>query len=85
MAPVSPRDGQGKAVGSERLNDKEAALLVNRAAMAAGVRGDPSEIDHAFKFSDPGPINIEGAKNGLRSPANFVLSPSSELSVLVCL
>ena len=43
--------GQGKAVGSERLNDKEVARLVKRAAMAAGVRGDLSEIERAFKFS----------------------------------
>ncbi|MBW6425886.1 site-specific integrase [Rhizobium sp. XQZ8] len=43
--------GRGKAVGSERLNDKEVARLVKRAAMAAGVRGDLSEIERAFKFS----------------------------------
>ncbi len=43
--------GQGKAVGSERLNDKEVARLVKRAAMAAGVRGDLSEIERAIKFS----------------------------------
>lgn len=43
--------GQGKAVGSERLNDKEVARLVKRAAMAAGVRGDLSEIERSFKFS----------------------------------
>ncbi len=43
--------GQGKAVGSDRLNDKEVARLVKRAAMAAGVRGDLSEIERAFKFS----------------------------------
>jgi len=43
--------GQGKAIGSERLNDKEVARLVKRAAMAAGVRGDLSEIERAFKFS----------------------------------
>ncbi len=43
--------GQGKAVGSERLNDKEVARLVKRAAMAAGVRGDLSEVERAFKFS----------------------------------
>lgn len=43
--------GQGKSVGSERLNDKEVARLVKRAAMAAGVRGDLSEIERAFKFS----------------------------------
>ena len=43
--------GQGKAVGPERLNDKEVARLVKRAAMAAGVRGDLSEIERSFKFS----------------------------------
>lgn len=43
--------GQGKAVGPDRLNDKEVARLVKRAAMAAGVRGDLSEIERAFKFS----------------------------------
>ncbi|OCJ44715.1 tyrosine-type recombinase/integrase [Agrobacterium rubi] len=43
--------GQGKAVGPERLNDKEVARLVKRAALAAGVRGDLSEIERAFKFS----------------------------------
>ncbi|WP_440980785.1 tyrosine-type recombinase/integrase [Shinella sumterensis] len=43
--------GQGKAVGSERLNDKEVARLVKRAAMAAGVRGDLSEIERTSKFS----------------------------------
>jgi integrase len=43
--------GQGKAVGPERLNDKEVARLVKRAAIAAGVRGDLSETERAFKFS----------------------------------
>ncbi len=43
--------GEGKAVGSERLNDKEVARLVKRAAMAAGVRGDLSEIERVLKFS----------------------------------
>ncbi|MVA27262.1 site-specific integrase (plasmid) [Agrobacterium vitis] len=43
--------GQGKSVGPERLNDKEVARLVKRTAMAAGVRGDLSEIERAFKFS----------------------------------
>ncbi len=43
--------GQGKAVGSERLNDKEVARLVKRSATAAGVRGDLSEIERRFKFS----------------------------------
>ncbi|CAH0342414.1 Tyrosine recombinase XerC [Rhizobium sp. CECT 9324] len=43
--------GQGKAAGSEQLNDKEVARLVKRSAMAACVRGDLSEIERAFKFS----------------------------------
>lgn len=43
--------GQGKAVGAERLNDKEVARLVKRTAMAAGIRGDLSEIERAFKFA----------------------------------
>ncbi|QTG17102.1 tyrosine-type recombinase/integrase (plasmid) [Agrobacterium tumefaciens] len=43
--------GQGKTVGPDRLNDKEIARLVKRAALAAGVRGDLSEIERAFKFS----------------------------------
>ncbi|MGR9202203.1 site-specific integrase [Rhizobium leguminosarum] len=43
--------GHGKAVGSDRLNDKEVARLVKRAAIAAGVRGDLSEIERALKFS----------------------------------
>jgi integrase len=43
--------GQGKSVGADRLNDKEVARLVKRAAIAAGVRGDLSEIERAFKFS----------------------------------
>jgi integrase len=43
--------GQGKSVEAERLNDKEVARLVKRTAVAAGVRGDLSEIERAFKFS----------------------------------
>lgn len=43
--------GQGKSVGPERLNDREVARLVKRAAMAAGVRGDLSEGERAAKFS----------------------------------
>jgi integrase len=42
---------KGKSVGPERLNDKEVARLVKRAAIAAGIRGDLSEIERAFKFS----------------------------------
>ncbi|MUO42870.1 site-specific integrase [Agrobacterium vitis] len=43
--------GQGKSVGSERLNDKEVARLVKRSAMAAGIRGDLAEIERQYKFS----------------------------------
>jgi integrase len=43
--------GQGKSVGSERLNDKEIARLVKRTAMTAGIRGDLAEIERQFKFS----------------------------------
>jgi integrase len=43
--------GQGKSIGSERLNDKEIARLVKRTAMAAGIRGDLAEIERQFKFS----------------------------------
>lgn len=43
--------GQGKAVGSERLNDKEVARLVKRTAINAGIRGDLAEIERVFKFS----------------------------------
>ncbi|OLP59714.1 integrase [Xaviernesmea oryzae] len=43
--------GQGRAVGAERLNDKEVARLVKRTAMAAGICGDLSEIERAFRFS----------------------------------
>ena len=43
--------GQGTAFRSERLNDKEVARLVKRTALAAGVRGDLSEIERSFKFS----------------------------------
>ncbi|MCZ8548464.1 site-specific integrase [Mesorhizobium qingshengii] len=43
--------GQGKAVGSERLNDQEVARLVKRAALSAGVRGDLSEGERKEKFA----------------------------------
>ncbi len=43
--------GQGNAVGPERLNDKEVARLVKRTAIAAGIRGDLSEFERAFRFS----------------------------------
>lgn len=42
--------GQGKAVGAERLNDQEVARLVKRAALAAGVRGDLSEVERGKLF-----------------------------------
>ncbi|MXN48727.1 tyrosine-type recombinase/integrase [Shinella kummerowiae] len=43
--------GKGKDVGPDRLNDQEIARLVKKTAVAAGVRGDLSEIERAFKFS----------------------------------
>lgn len=43
--------GRGKAVGSERLNDKEVARLVKRSAMAAGIRSDLAEIERDLRFS----------------------------------
>ena len=43
--------GQGKAVGSERLNDQEVARLVKRAALSAGVRGDLPEGERKEKFA----------------------------------
>lgn len=43
--------GQGKNVGPDRLNDREVARLVKKAALAAGVRGDLSEGERALKFS----------------------------------
>lgn len=43
--------GQGKDVGPDRLNDREVARLVKRAAIAAGVRGDLGEGERAAKFS----------------------------------
>ena len=43
--------GQGKAVGTERLNDKQVARLVKTAALAAGVRGDLSEEARAPLFA----------------------------------
>jgi integrase len=41
----------GKSVGPERLRDQEVARLVKRAAIAAGIRGDLSEVDRATKFA----------------------------------
>ena len=43
--------GQGKAVGADRLNDKQVARLVKTAALAAGVRGDLSEDARGALFS----------------------------------
>ncbi|POH29984.1 MULTISPECIES: site-specific integrase [Sinorhizobium] len=43
--------GQGKDVGPDRLNDREVARLVKKAAIAAGIRGDLSEGERAEKFS----------------------------------
>ncbi|WP_246658842.1 site-specific integrase [Mesorhizobium sp. J18] len=43
--------GQGKAVGTDRLNDQEVARLVKRAALAAGVRGDLSEGERGKLFA----------------------------------
>lgn len=43
--------GKGKDVGPDRLNDREVARLVKRAAMIAGVRGDLSETERGVKFS----------------------------------
>lgn len=44
-------NGQGKKVGSERLNDQEIARLVKRTAMAAGVRGDLPEGERGRLFA----------------------------------
>lgn len=43
--------GQGKSVGPDRLNDQEIARLVKRTALAAGVRGDLSELEREQKFA----------------------------------
>ena len=43
--------GQGRDVGPDRLNDREVARLVKRAALAAGVRGDLSESEREEKFA----------------------------------
>lgn len=43
--------GSGTDVGTERLNDREVARLVKRAALAAGVRGDLTEGEREMKFS----------------------------------
>jgi integrase len=43
--------GKGKDVGPDRLNDQEVARLVKKTALAAGVRGDLSEMERGEKFS----------------------------------
>ncbi|GHD23884.1 site-specific integrase [Tianweitania populi] len=43
--------GQGKAVGSERLNNQEVARLVKRTALVAGVRGDLPEGQRSKLFA----------------------------------
>ncbi|BBD40550.1 site-specific integrase (plasmid) [Aminobacter sp. NyZ550] len=43
--------GQGKKVGTERLNDQEIARLVKRTALAAGVRGDLTESERTGLFA----------------------------------
>ncbi|MDM7852447.1 site-specific integrase [Pseudochrobactrum kiredjianiae] len=43
--------GQGKAVGSERLNPKEIARLVKRTALTAGLRGGLPETEREALFS----------------------------------
>ena len=43
--------GQGRAVGPDRLNDKEVARLVKRTALAAGVRSDLTEGERGQKFA----------------------------------
>ncbi|WP_410000591.1 site-specific integrase [Mesorhizobium sp. SP-1A] len=43
--------GQGKAVGVDRLNDKEVARLVKRTTLAAGVRGDLPEAQRGMMFA----------------------------------
>jgi integrase len=43
--------GEGKDVGPDRLNDREVARLVKKAALAAGIRGDLNEEERAEKFS----------------------------------
>ena len=43
--------GQGRAVGPMRLNDREVARLVKRAATAAGLRGDLPEAERPALFA----------------------------------
>ena len=43
--------GKGKDVGPDRLNDQEVARLVKKTALAAGVRGDLSEVERGQIFA----------------------------------
>jgi integrase len=43
--------GKGRAVGPDRLNDREVARLVKSSVMAAGIRGDLPEFERELKFS----------------------------------
>ncbi len=43
--------GKGKDVGPDRLNDQEVARLVKKTALAAGVRGELSEVERGEKFA----------------------------------
>ncbi|MCF3640289.1 tyrosine-type recombinase/integrase, partial [Rhizobium sp. TRM95111] len=43
--------GRGRDVGPDRLNDQEVARLVKKAALAAGIRGDLSEIERGQAFA----------------------------------
>ena len=43
--------GKGKDVGPERLNDQEVARLVKKTALAAGVRGELSEVERGQMFA----------------------------------
>ena len=43
--------GRGKETGPDRLNDREVARLVKRAALTAGVRGDLGEAERREKFA----------------------------------
>jgi integrase len=43
--------GDGKKIGTDRLNDRHIARLVKRTVLAAGVRGDLSEAARREKFS----------------------------------
>ena len=43
--------GQGREVGADRLNDREIARLVKRAALAAGIRGDLAEGELGARFA----------------------------------